>query len=963
MSQRQHGGLGVGIGEFLAFLCTVAACFAAQTLEIRGRVKFGGIPVPGVTVTATQGNVVQSVITDSAGFFTFSHLREGVCVVETHMQMFASQRREIVLPTSDSVEFELHLAPSPPETAASGRGGAPHNFELVEVRAAKSIISADRSSTPTLNQAAPSQSEPEDIAARAPSIFLISGSQNNGAATPFALTPSFGNNRPKSRSPYNGNLGILFNHASLDARPYSLTGQNTPKPDYSRAQSLFSFGGPLRIPGIVQTPNLGWFTVHYQRYRNRVAETFTALMPTLAQRTSVPDDRISPQARALLALYPLPNFDGGSGYNYQVAAVSGEHRDDFGASFNQVVKRNTFQVNLGTQSRRDSKPDVFGFLNAGRGFGLTSSLGYRRLFRSPKFFTASLQYNRLSDRVTPLFSNRINFSAVAGIMGNNQDSENWGPPNLQFASGIAGLTIPQAAFNRHQSFRVPVEYGLVHGRHDVALGVALQGQQWNLLSQEDARGTFGFTGDRDFQAFLLGLPAVSSIAFGNADKYLRNSIYEVFIQDKWRASPTLTINFGVRWDYSLPVREKYGRLVNLAISPSFSSAVPVIQREDTGSDLFPRPDRNNVAPRIGVAWRPFVASAMLVRGGYGIYYDTGVYQPIALRMAQQAPLSTSLRLASTPDTPLTLANGFPQPPSITQATTFGVDPDFRVGYAQVWQLTLQTDLPAALQVAVSYQGIKGTRAQQQFLPNTFPDTFLEPAGFAYLVSDGNSIRHAGQVRLRRRLSNGFAASMRYTFAKSIDNASLGGRNEAGPLIAQNWLDLKAERARSNFDQRHVLDATMEYSPWARNKLLANWTFSSQITVASGSPLTPIHFVNFPGTGVVGSVRPDYTGAPLYEAPPGLHLNPAAFAPAAPGRWGNAGRNIINGPAQFGVNASAGRAFGGWDRLSFDVRLETVNVLNNVVYTRWNTIIGNSQFGLPNAVNPMRTARVVLRARF
>jgi len=963
MSQRQHSRLGVWLGEFLACLGMFGACSAAETADVRGRVTFGGIPVPGVTVTATQGSVVQSVITDSAGFFQFSNLSDGVWIVETNMQLFASQRREIVLPTTGSVEFELPLAPSLPEATASGLGTVPPNFELVEVRAVKPAKSVDRPPDPPPNQVAPSQSEPEDIGARGASIFLISGSQNNGATTPFALTPSFGNNRPKARSPYNGNLGLLLNHASFDARPYSLTGQNTPKPDYSRVQSLLSFGGPLRIPGILQGRNLGWFTVQYQRYRNRVAETFTALMPTLEQRTSVPEDRISPQAKALLALYPLPNFDGGSGYNYQVAAVSGGHRDDLQASFNQAVNRNTFQVNLRAQSRRDSKPDQFGFLNTSRGLGLTSSLGYRRLFRSPKFFTARLEFSRLSDRVTPFFSNRINFSAVAGIQGNNQDPENWGPPNLQFASGIAGLTLPQAAFNRYQSFKVPLEYGLVRGRHDIALGFAFQGQHWNLLSQEDARGTFSFTGDRDFQAFLLGLPAVSSIAFGNADKYLRNSVYELFIQDKWRASSTFTVNVGVRWDYSSPVREKYGRLVNLAISPGFSSAVPVIQRDDTGGDWFPRPDRNNIAPRIGLAWRPFAAAAMVFRGGYGIYYDSGVYQPVALRMAQQAPLSTSLRVASTPETPLTLANGFPRPPSITQATTFGVTPNFRVGYAQVWQFTLQTDLPAAMQLAVSYQGIKGTRAQQQFLPNTFPDTFLEPAGFTYLVSDGNSIRHAGQVRLRRRLSNGFAATMQYTYAKSIDNASLGGRNEAGPLIAQNWLDFKAERARSNFDERHVLDATLEYSIWARNPLLRNWTFTSQFVAGSGSPLTPIYFVNLPGTGVVGSIRPDYTGAPLYDTPPGLYVNPAAFAPAPPGRWGNAGRNIINGPARIGINASAGRTFAGWDRLSFDVRLEAVNALNNVVYTRWNTIIGNSQFGLPNAVNPMRTVRVVLRARF
>jgi hypothetical protein len=225
--------------------------------------------------------------------------------------------------------------------------------------------------------------------------------------------------------------------------------------------------------------------------------------------------------------------------------------------------------------------------------------------------------------------------------------------------------------------------------------------------------------------------------------------------------------------------------------------------------------------------------------------------------------------------------------------------------------------------------------------------------------------------LRRRLRRGFTAEAGYTFSKSIDDGAPGTQ---ASYPAQNWLDLGAERALSNFDRRHTATIQAQYSTgmglggstvmsgW-RTALFGEWTILAQLTLGSGTPLTPVFPAVVSGTGMQGSVRPDFTGAALYDgAPVGRYLNPAAIAAPAAGRWGNAGRNTITGPSQFSTMATLSRTFRFTDRMSADVRLDASNPLNHVTYSRWNTS-ANSQFGVPASANSMRTVQLNIRMRF
>lgn len=1057
MSQRLEmtGNTQMYLAVWLALLFAVVEANAA---EYRGQVVFNGLGVPGAVVTASQGDQKLVAVTDAQGVYSFPDLSEGTWNIQVEMQAFTPLQREVTIgPAAGTQTWELALQPidripglqrPPPAAAAqssrpdddrkvkqerdSGKKGdsaAPANtqtpFLRADVNATGELSQGQSGSDAALassgSEAAFAGQNPDELSQRAADGFLISGTANNSASSPFALSRAFGNTRGGIRPLYTGNIGFVIDNSALDARPFSLAGINTERPTYNHMQGMFSFQGPLRIPRLVR--NGPTFYIGGQFVRNRDVRTESGLMPTLAERggdlsqapvqifdpetnqpfenNKIPLERISPQAASLLNLYPRPNVEGNTRYNYQIPVVGATHRDIIQAGFGKGnVLSNYYSGSFSIYSSRSDNQNLFGFLSRSSTLGSNVNLGWRHRFTQRLYGNIGYAFNHVSTKTKPFFGNRENISGLAGITGNDQEPLNWGPPTLAFMGGLQHLSDALPASTRNQSSAVTVGYVWSYGAHTVSFGGQFQRQQINTISQQDPRGTFTFTGTstlgpsggilvsgarNDFAGFLLGIPDTLSIAFGNADKYYRWSSYEAYIADDWRVNPNLTLNIGLRWEYSAPITELYGRLVNLDISNGFSEALPVVANHPVGpitgtdyADSLVDPDKGAFQPRVGISWRPTAASSILVRGGYGIYYNTAPYQSIATQMAQQSPLSKSLRLQNTAENPLTLADGFNAPPNST-ANTFAVDPKLSIGYLHIWQISIQRDLPFAMQVVLAYQGTRGRHALQQFLPNTYPIGAVNPcpscpSGFVYMTSNGTSSREAGTIQLRRRLRSGFSATLDYTYSKSIDDAAPGGNQTTAVFIAQDWLNPGAERALSSFDRRHLLSANFQYTSgmgiaggtllkgW-KGALLKQWTFSGQINAASGYPLTPVYPSAVLGTGVTGPVRPDYTGADILAAPPGLHLNPAAFTAPAVGHWGNAGRNSIPGPSQFGLNASLARTFPTSSRTSLDLRIDANNVLNHVTFPSWNTTVGSAQFGLPLTANPMRNLQTTVRWSF
>jgi len=976
--------------------------------------------VPGATVTVVQGGKTFTTVTDDQGAYSFPDLGDGAGKLKVEMLCFSPIEEAImVVAGAPAGKWELKLLSI--EQIRAQEAVAQRMYvvpEAPKVEKRKTTAQGIPEGAPL-----PLPLPRDDASQRASDGLLVNGSSNNAATSEYSLSQAFGNRRNSDNGLYNGDFSFILNNSTFDARPYSLSGQESPKPAYNLVTAGFTFGGPIKIPHLIRNgPN---FFVAYEWTRNSISTAQAALVPTQAQRNgdlsaqSTPiinpltgqpfannQIPVSAQAQALLNLYPLPNVAGNSLYNFQIPIVNSTHVDAMQSGLDKTIgRRDQIYGRFAFQSSRSGSANFLGFNDTTDTLGLNTSINWSHRFNPRTAIILGYQFSRLSSTVIPFWQNRENISGEAGITGNNQDAINWGPPTLSFVS-VSSLTDAQSSFNRNRTDGVSLSATWNRSPHNVTMGVDFRRQEFNDLFQQDPRGTFSFTGaatqgtaagsGSDFADFLIGVPDASSIAFGNADKYLRQNVYDAYFTDDWRINSQFTANIGMRWEYGSPMTELKDRLVNLDIAPDFTAVSQVLASDPVGTrtnEHYPssliRPDRRSFEPRIAASWRPIAGSSMVVRGGYGIYSDTSVYQATTLRMAQQAPLSKSLSVTNSSSCPLTLANGFNSCNSTTQ-NTFAVDPNFRVGYAQVWQLAVQRDLPAALQMTATYLGIKGTRGVQQFLPNTYPVGGVNPCpacpiGFTYRTSNGNSTRESGQLQLRRRLRSGFTASLQYVYSKSIDNDSqLGGQGATltsntstqitQGVTAQNWRDLNAERGLSTFDQRHLLTLSAQYtsgmgsgggtlmSGW-RGTLLKEWTMLTSITAGTGLPETPIVPLAVPGTGVTGSIRANYTGASVHAAPAGLFLNPAAFTAPAAGQWGDAGRDSITGPHQFTLNASAARTFRMTNRFNLDLHIDATNLLNHVNFTSWNTTVTSTQYGLPVAANPMRSLQTTLRLRF
>jgi hypothetical protein len=783
-------------------------------------------------------------------------------------------------------------------------------------------------------------------------------------------------------------------------------------------------GGPLVIPKIVKDTST-FFYLNYTGTRSRQSYSAVETVPSAQERTGdfsqllqlptpvqifepgtttpfpgnvIKQTMLNPIAVKLLDDYiPMPNQTG-TVDNYQYLASPPNNTDNLnGRVMRNVGKKDRLAYHLSYQRRDGDNAQPFAFFDTVSGYGIQTDLTWTHNFTPTTILSSMATFNRNRSETTPFFAYGTDVASELGIAGTSTDPVDYGPPNLNFTN-FGALSDGQPLLTRNQSQGGTESAILSRGKHTLTLGAQYSRNDTSTTTQQNGRGTFNFTGEAtgyDFADFLLGMPQSASIQYSPA-MYFTQNVWTGYALDDWKVGANLTVSLGVRYEFFAPLQEKYNEMANLDIAPGFGS-VAVVAPSVPGpySGPFPagliNPDYRNFSPRLGLSWKaPFIKRSTIVRAGYGIYYNGQSYIPFGLKLAQEpqppglSPFAVSESVNSSPVNPLTLADGLVEvttPGTITN--TYAVDRYYRTPYAQTWNLTIQHDLGRGFFMEVGYLGTKGTRLDVLTLPNEGPpgsplssgNQLANATGFTYDAPIGDSTYNALQTHLMRRFRGGISMNARYNFSKSIDNASSFGG--VGGTVAQNWLDIAAERGLSSFNRTHVFTMSWVYtspfgnpnsryasSGWA-GRLLRNWSLSGGVTAESGTPLTARVLgkeAQLAQTNGVGSERADATGEPVTSGS-GL-FNLAAFTLPASGEFGNAGRNTIPGPGLVSVNAAFGRSFQFGDtRRRLEFRAEANNVLNQVSFSNVATVVNASNYGLPTAASAMRTLDIVMRFRF
>jgi hypothetical protein len=632
---------------------------------------------------------------------------------------------------------------------------------------------------------------------------------------------------------------------------------------------------------------------------------------------------------------------------------------------------------------------------------LNLAANYTRVWTTRLITEARFGWNRVSggqvhQNVGNDFAIR---NKLAGILAVNDDDR--GLPRFS-VTGISPFgDEPNTIVRDNDDYQFDYNVSYNIGSHQTKYGFTYMRIKFAPQFQNIVRGSFSFgasavSSGLGFSDFLLGLPnGASAGALARAD--FRGDDYYWFAQDNWKPRPNLSILYGVRYEYSEPLADRNLMVGNfdlntrtiiipydgarIAPESAFRSASlttgfrgggapgwPVVSaaQRGIGPGLI-RDDRNNWAPRLGIAWTPLKDERLVIRTGYGIYYNRREQFGMAT-MVQRPPFGYSATInpptsAFNPDgSRLQIENALA--PAAIGAFLLPVNPDMRTGYIQQWNLTTQTKFWNNWLFEAGYVGSKGTHlysidsrnyrpASATVLPNSTREFAPYFFGMAVWTDQGFSNYHSFQTRLVKRLANGLQFSGNYTFAKSLDNNSAGssGSNDSDSGGLSNPNNRRAEKGRSAFDARHrfVINGTYElpFGPGRAfganatgfgKKLIEGWQVNLIAVWRSATPFTVDSNFDFHNIGRASVNRPNLAGDPNNGPKTADRwFNTTAFVNPVRGVFGTAGRNIVNGDTFGTVDLSFIKDTMLYEKLRLQFRAEIFNLTNH------------TNFGTPNRV--------------
>ncbi|MBS1824414.1 MAG: TonB-dependent receptor [Acidobacteria bacterium] len=752
----------------------------------------------------------------------------------------------------------------------------------------------------------------------------------------------------------------------------------------------------------------------------------------------IPSSRFSPRGQKVVPLFQAPNFSGRVGQNYtrEVGQVNdnnqGNARVDHRFSgkdsiFVRYSVLDSFRTRYGTIPLTGTLDDIRG-QNGAFNWVHTVSPTVLNEFR--------LGFNRNKYLTPPEGSVGENPSRdLFGFTNTTTDPvTSYGLPNFGFTGGFSGLgpgsQFPQNAIT--QTWQLVNNLTWIRGSHTLKSGVDFRRTRLTQLVANNDRGSFSFTGQftnnpaasagtgSAIADLLLGYPLTAAAAAGDQLGHNYNELYSVYFQDDWKVNTRLTLNLGLRYEYITPWREKLNRFTildfddprgRLLLAGTSNAFVPGQGIVSAGRDIPERifsPDKNNFAPRIGLAYRPF--SRTVIRSGVGFFYDVQEGNE-AQFLRNNAPLFFVQNYQSDPLTPtLRLDTLFPSggnlPSGAIQPFTLST---FRTPYVAQWNFNIERELAGNLLFEVGYVGSKGTHllrrtnfqqwegilvqdparplplAQRVRFPNFSPTVLIGSE------NGGSSTYHGLITKVERRLGNGLSFLTSYTWSKAIDDSHSSSNFTGSPSNAQCRCDLRGNKGPSAFDITHRVVVSYGYelpfgkgkpflnSGGAANKFVGGWQLNG-ITYAQSGPTAQINTqgdnANIgTGAGSSNNQRPNLvagqfdgidTGASIKQRgiDPGTYFfNRSAYAMPPLFRLGNLGKNTIRGPGAMGSDFSLFKNTAITERINTQFRAEFFNILNQNNFGLPGLLLATPTFGVINGSSGGRVVQFGLKLIF
>ncbi|HVJ09670.1 MAG TPA: TonB-dependent receptor [Acidisarcina sp.] len=718
--------------------------------------------------------------------------------------------------------------------------------------------------------------------------------------------------------------------------------------------------------------------------------------------------RISPIAKNILALIPLPNVPGaGLTSNYTGVTHYTREANSFDVKADDNLRGNDhLSYRYSYQRVNQVQGSIFGMAGGPANGGsnahgvqsaYNTAINYTHLF-SPKLLTEiRLGANHYKNVANPV-DYGTKASAAVGIPGVNVDNFTSGLANITingYSNPIVGTGSSYPWVRGETNMDVVNNWTIVAANHSVKLGVDIRRIRDDLFQGQvfGPRGVFTFSDGQtalkggpktgianDFASFLLDIPNQVGRDVGVKDASWRESQFFTYAQDTWQASPKLTLTYGIRWELYVPPTARHSGDYSNYDPTTNSLIIAGIGKNPANLGLDTR--YTNFAPRFGIAYR--VDDQTVLRAGYGISYEPfpdnlnnyAVNFPLKQNNAFQS-LSSYTQALKPDGTPASMSVGFPAPLIATiPANGIITNPPSQVynvverhwkePYIQSWNAAVQRSLPYKFVLDVAYVANVGVGQAQGYNMNA---GFVAGAGVAgeplyklfgrtaatnYIYKRASSNYNSLQVKLDHHYDNGLSSTTSYTYQKALGYVTSSGSGVGGTAF---YIDFSRNYSRLGNDRTQTFVQSFIYDfPFGKNKRWLNhgvagfiaggWQMSGVLSLETGTPFTI--------TASSASLNaPSNTQVANINGPfrklkgigkTSAWFDPSVFSQPTTAAYGNTGNNAFVGPGMFNLDASAARRFALTERANLELRAETFSLTNTPQFGNPSSNVTNSDFG-------------------